>query len=99
MDSGSESEIWLDRFARRFGFGWFASYLPGNIPPSYVYAVVTVVLSEAAITGYSLANDTQLIYAENPFFILQPVVLLGAVYGSRSLSRSYDRVIGEMNIA
>ena len=53
MDSGSESEIWLDRFARRFGFGWFASYLPGNIPPSYVYAVVTVVLSEAAITGYS----------------------------------------------
>lgn len=99
MDSGSESEVWLDRFARRFGFGWFAGYLPGNIPPSYVYAVVTVVLSEAAITGYSLANDIQLIYAENPFFILQPVVLLGAVYGSRSLSRSYDRVMGEMNIA
>lgn len=99
MDSGSGTEIWLDRFARRFGFGWLASYLPGNLPPSYVYAIVTIALSEAAITGYSLANDIQLIYAENPFFILQPVVLLGAVYGSRTLSRSYDRVMREMNIA
>lgn len=98
MDDGDVIEIWLDRFARRFGFGWLASHLPGNLPPSYLYAFVTIVLSEAAITGYSLAYDIPLIYAENPFFILQPMVLLGAVYGSRALSRAYDRAMAEMNI-
>jgi len=99
MDGGDGTEIWLDRFARRFGFGWLARRLPGDVPPSYLYAVVTIGLSEAAIIGYSLANDISLIYAENPFFVLQPVVLLGAVYGSRTLSRAYDRVMVEMNIA
>jgi hypothetical protein len=99
MAGGEETEIWLDRFARRLGFGWLSDLLPGDTPPSYLYAVLTIGLSEALIAGYSLANEIPLIYEENPFFILQPVVLLGAVYGSRTLTRGYDRAMTEMNVA
>lgn len=99
MAGANGTEIWLDRFARRFGFGWLSDRIPGDIPPSYLYAVLTISLSEAVIAGYSFANGISLIYAENPFFILQPAVLLGTVYASRRLSRGYDRAMAEMNVA
>lgn len=92
------SELWLDRYARLFGFGRLADRLPWAVPPSYLYAVTTVVVWRVFSISYSLANDIPLIHEINPYFALQPLILLGAVYGARSLSRRYDRVMTEMRI-
>lgn len=91
--------LWLDRFARYLGFGYVADCLDTTVPPSYIYAVVTVV----GWTAISAAADVFVfrvdpIYLTNPYFLLQPVVLLGGVYGAHSLSRSYRRAIDEMRI-
>ena len=42
MSITDDTEIWLDRFPRRLGCGWLAARLPGDLPPSYVYALLTV---------------------------------------------------------
>lgn len=98
LDGGFEGDLWLDRFARLLGFGWLAERLPGEVPPSYVYAAVTVVGVTAALDGYALLRGTPLVYGENPYFLLLPVGLLGATYGARSLRGAYARVMTEMNV-
>jgi hypothetical protein len=96
--TGSD-ELWLDRFARYLGFGWLAERVSGNLPPSYLYAIVTIVLFHAGTAVYKLLNGIPLIYRENPYFVLQPLILLGAVYGAHSLQAAYDRAMGEMQVS
>lgn len=98
MSDQPSRDIWLDAFARRFGFGWLAARIPGSPPPSYVYAVAAVVGGTAVTLGYNLATGIPTIYAENPYFALLPVGLLGAVYAARSLSHSYDRAMADMRV-
>lgn len=94
-----DEDLWLDRLARRIGFGWVADRLPGQIRPSYVYAIVMILGIEIALQGRSyLVSGTAHIF-QNPFFILQPIGLLGAVYGSRALCNRYQKVMEEMNIS
>jgi ABC-type multidrug transport system fused ATPase/permease subunit len=95
---GGDREFWLDGFAGLFGFGWLATRLPGDLPPSYLYAVVTVVGSNVLTISYNLANGVPLIYRTNPYFVLQPFVLFAAVYGARTLQAEYDSVLSEMAI-
>jgi ABC-type multidrug transport system fused ATPase/permease subunit len=96
--TGSD-DLWLDRFARYLGFGRLAERVPGGLPPSYLYAIVTIVLFNAGTITYNLINDVPLIYRENPYFALQPIILLGAVYGARSLQRAYERAMVEMQVS
>jgi len=91
-------ELWLDGFARRLGFGWLAERVPGNPPPSYVYAVLTVVLSNVLTISYNVVNSIPLIYRDNPYFALQPLLLLGAVYGAHALQAEYDEVMTAMRV-
>jgi hypothetical protein len=95
-----DKELWLDQFARYIGFGLVADRLSQRIPPSYVYAVTTVVTWTVVSVGTDLfiLNVTP-IYVMNPYFLFQPVVLLGGVYGAHSLRRSYHEAINEMAIA
>jgi len=97
-EAATDTDLWLDRFARLFGFGWLAERVPGDLPPSYLYAVVTIVLSNALTISYNLLNGVPLIYRENPYFALQPFLLFAAVYGARSLHREYDTVMAEMAV-
>lgn len=95
----ADDELWLDRFARRLGFGWVAAKLPWDVPPSYVYAVVTVGVFTPFLTLYAVANGRDTIYATNPYFVLQPLVLIGGVVAARSLHRRYREVVEEMHIS
>jgi len=98
MSSGTD-EMWLDRFARRLGFGWLAARLPWAVSPSVLYAVTTVVGFTVGLNLFSVANGIETIYPTNPYFVLQPIVLVGGVFASRSLHRSYARVMDEMDVA
>lgn len=95
--AGSQ-DLWLDRLARFLGFGRLAERLPGNLPPSYIYAIVTVVLSNVLTISYNIVNDIPLIYRENPYFAIQPLILLGAVYGAHTLQVAYHDAMAEMQI-
>jgi hypothetical protein len=92
-------DLWLDRLARRIGFGWVADRFPGQIPPSYLYAIVMILSIEVALQGRSYLVSGTAHILQNPFFILQPIGLLGAVYGSRALLKRYHQVMEEMNIS
>ena len=92
-------DLWLDRLARKIGFGWISEQLPGEIPPSYVYAVVLILAVEISLQGRSYLLTGSAHVLENPFFILQPIGLLYAVYGSRALRKRYHKVMWEMNIS
>jgi len=91
-------ELWLDRFARRLGFGWLAARLPWQTPPSVLYAVVTVPVFTAALQVYRVAEGGKLIYEINPYMALQPVILVGGAVAAHLLHRSYGRVADEMNL-
>lgn len=91
-------DLWLDRIARRLGFGWLSDLLPRNVPPSYLYAVILVVTLETIISIRGILVGEPSVYLQNPFFVLQPIGLLGLVYGARSLRRKYHRVMYEMCI-
>ncbi|VTT85331.1 hypothetical protein DM2_213 [Halorubrum sp. DM2] len=93
-----DEDLWLDRISRKLGMGWLSDMLPGNIPPSYLYAVVTITTLELVVGAYSYAMGEPIIYLQNPFFVFQPIALLAAVYGSRSLRRRYYHVMKEMRI-
>ena len=101
QDASTETheDRWLDGFARRLGFGWLARRLPWAIPPSYLYAVTTIVTFTTVSTAYDLAVGATPIYTENPYFLLQPVALVAAVYAARSLHGAYDGVMAEMRVA
>lgn len=91
--------FWLDTFARRLGFGRLASRLPGDLSPSLLYALVAVSVPNILAAVYHHVNDISMVYADNPYFALQPVLLVGAVYAARALHREYDQVMEEMEIA
>jgi hypothetical protein len=95
----ADDDMWLDRFARRLGFGWLAAKLPWDLPPSYVYAVVTVGFFTAFLNLFTVATGGETIYPENPYFALQPVVLVGGVVAAKTLHRRYAAVVEEMNVA
>lgn len=98
--SGTHSDdLWLDEFARLFGFGWLAARLPGDLSPSYVYALIVVIGSTLMLDSANFVIGAGLIYQENPYFVLLPVLMLGAVYGARSLYTSYVRALEDMKIA
>lgn len=90
--------LWLDRYAQYLGFGWLSQHLPGDVSPSYLYAVVTIVLGHLGILSYNVATGNPVIYRENPYFLLQPLVLFGAVYGAHSLQADYGDAMAEMRI-
>lgn len=94
-----ESELWLDQFARSLGFGWLAARLSPSLSPAYLYAIVTVVGWTIVSAGADLLvfNNTP-IYIRNPYFVLQPLVLIVGVYGAQSLHRSYLRAVDEMQL-
>ncbi|WP_335999614.1 hypothetical protein [Halorientalis halophila] len=99
IEDRADRDLWLDDLASLLGFGWLARHVPGDLPPSYLYALVTVLGSNALTISYNLANGVPLIYRTNPYFVLQPVLLFAAVYGARTLQAEYDAVMAEMAIA
>lgn len=92
------SEIWLDQFASRLGFRRLSEWLPNHYPPSILYAFVTILLYHVVSRVYAFTHGLPLYNTENPYFLLQPFALLGAVYGSRSLKQSYDSAMREMRV-
>lgn len=96
--SDADDEMWLDRFARRLGFGRVAAKVPWDVPPSYVYAVVTIGFFTAFLNLFALTTGRETIYPTNPYFVLQPLVLLGGVVAARTLHVRYGRVVEEMRI-
>lgn len=99
LTTTGKTDLWLDQFACYLGFGWLVKHIAGDLAPSYLYAITTIVLSYAFTITYNVTNDIPLIYRENPYFALQPLILIGAVYGAHSLKAAYDRVMKEMRVA
>ena len=93
-----DQDLWLDRLARRVGFGWLSQRLPGNIPPSYLFAVILVGTIVPTINAYAYLAGDPVVYIENPLFVLQPLAIVGGVLGARALRRRYHRVAQEMNL-
>ena len=98
LEADDTRVFWLDSFASWLGFGRFSDRLPGNPSPSIVYALVAVSVPNIVTTVYHRLNEMPMIYADNPYFALQPVLLVGAVYAARKLHREYDFVMEEMRI-
>lgn len=97
--TNNESKIWLDQFARYFGFGHLSEYLSFSLPPSYLYATVAVLGWTLISTGADLFIFNNVpIYARNPYFLLQPLILIFSVYGAHSLNHSYQEAITEMRL-
>lgn len=92
--------LWLDELASLLGFDRLARLLPWNLPPSYVYAGLVVTLHTMFDLVYDLfvIGDKVHIYYANPYFVLQPFLLLGAVYGARKLRQEYATAVKEMNL-
>lgn len=94
-----DQNLWLDTFAEYLGAGRLRELLGLTLPPSYLYAIITVVgwtMLSASLDLFYFGIDP--IYVRNPYFILQPIVLLGAVYGAHSLRRSYKTALDEMKL-
>lgn len=53
----------------------------------------------STVNVYAYLTGAPVAYIENPFFIVQPVAIVGSVFEARALRRRYDRVTQEMNIA
>jgi hypothetical protein len=93
-----DQDLWLDRLARHVGFGWLSQRLPGDIPPSYLFAVILVGTIVPTINAYAYLAGDPVVYIENPLFVLQPLAIVGGVFGARALRRRYHRVTQEMNL-
>lgn len=99
ISSDDGPELWLDQFARYLGFGRLATRISPSLPPSYVYAIITVVgWTITSISADILVFHNTPIYGENPYFLLQPIVLIAGVHGAHSLNRSCLRAIDEMRL-
>jgi hypothetical protein len=93
-----DDDLWLDRLARRVGFGRLSRRLPGDVPPSYLFAVILVGTIVPTINAYAYLTGDPVVYIENPLFVLQPLAIVGGVFGARALRRRYHRVAQEMNL-
>jgi len=98
LTSAFTEDLWLDRVARKVGFGKLSALLPGEVPPSYLYAVVLIVTIDTVLNGRAYLLGEPVVYFQNPYFVFQPMTLLAAVYGSRALRTRYHRVMKEMDI-
>lgn len=96
--SDTAQTLWLDRFATEFGFGRVGDRLPYDVPPSYMYAVITIAIIEPLLNGWIYLLGNEVIYLQNPLFVLQPIAFLGAVYGAHSLTDRYREVMAGMRI-
>jgi hypothetical protein len=92
-------DLWLDGLARKLGFGWLSKRLPGEIPPSYLYAIILIGTIAPILNVRAYLVGEPVVYIQNPFFILQPIALVASVYGSRALLKRYHKVTQEMNIS
>lgn len=97
MAEGSRN-LWLDSFAAKLGFGWLADTLPYDISPSYVYALVTITILEPVLNVWIHLLGGEVLYLQNPLFVLQPIAFIGAVYGANSLIDRYKDAMTEMQI-
>lgn len=93
-----DRDLWLDRLARHVGFGRLSRRLPGDIPPSYLFAVILVGSIVPTINAYAYLAGDPVVYIQNPLFVLQPLAIVGGVFGARALRRRYHRVAQEMNL-
>jgi len=93
-----DEDLWLDRLARRVGFGWLSDRLPGEVPPSYLFAILLVGTLAPTINIYAYLAGDPVVYLQNPFFVLQPIVVVGGVFGAQALRRRYHRVTQEMKL-
>lgn len=97
--NSTDTTLWLDQFVSYLGFGRLAAWLTPSLPPSYLYAIVTVVGWTVISAGADLfVFQTAPIYARNPYFVLQPFILIVGVHGAHSLHRSSRRAIDEMRL-
>lgn len=94
-----DDDLWLDRLTRRLGFGWLGDRLPGSPAPSVTFTVLMLVTVPPVLNFLSYRLGNPVIYINNPYFILQPLVLIGAAVGARSLRRRYHSVMQEMDVA
>jgi len=93
-----DEDLWLDKLARRVGFGWLSGRLPGDVPPSYLFTVILVGTLVPTVNAYAYFAGDPVVYIENPLFVLQPLALVGGVFGARALRRRYHRVTQEMKL-
>jgi hypothetical protein len=93
-----DQDLWLDRVARVLGFGRLSAVLPGQIPPSYLYAGVLIFIIDVVLNVRAYLTGEYVVYLENPFFVFQPLTLLCAAYGARALRSRYHQVMHEMDI-
>jgi len=98
-DCDGGREIWLDTVVGPLGFRWVADRLPGELSPALLYAVVTVVGTNAATLVYNLSIGADTVYTTNPYYALEVVLLPAAVVAAQSLHREYDRAMAEMRVA
>lgn len=93
-----DEDLWLDRVARKVGFGWLSHRLPRDIPPSYLFTLILVGTIAPTVNIYGYLTGATVVYIQNPLFVLQPVAIVGSVFGARALRKRYHRVTQEMNI-
>ena len=94
-----EDELWLDRYARLFGFGWLRDRLGLSMPPSLLFAALVTVGWASTATALDLfVFGVTPIYVVNPYFLLQPAILVVAAYGAHSLQSSYRDAVAEMHL-
>lgn len=96
-----EVTLWLDEVAALLGFETLAARLPWEFPPSYVFAAVAVTLHTALYSGYNffvIAGKSH-VYYTNPYFVLQPFIMVGAAVGAHKLRQEYATAVEEMNLA
>jgi hypothetical protein len=96
--AASRDGIWLDRVVGPLGFDWLSAKVPWNIPPSVLYAVLAVLITNGLLASYTVLTGGTLVYATNPYYLLEILLLPAAVIGAHSLHRDYDRAMEEMNI-
>lgn len=94
-----QGDLWLDSVAGLLGFKQLSEWLPGDIPPSYLYAIGLLLVVETGLNLPAYLAGTSVIYIDNPFFILQPIALIAGAIGARLLRRRYHRVVQEMRIS
>lgn len=90
--------LWLDDIASWLGFRWLGERLQWDLPPSYLYVIITVIPLSIWSAAYKIHVGVPTIYSINPYFILQPILLLGAAWGAHVLKRDYNSVVDGMKI-
>ncbi|WP_336037303.1 hypothetical protein [Halobacterium yunchengense] len=93
-----DTYLWLDRYAARLGFERLSARLPWDVPPSYLYGVLLILVIDPVLNAWAHASGYRSVFLDNPYFVLQPLALVASIYASRSLVQSYDDVMTEMAV-